>query len=166
MPAGIEEETPEGEKLRAELGARTEKALAEEYFSVGIQLGARYDGSPIISAEDGEIETSDPFTYVPTAWPGGRAPHRWLEDGTALFDHFGKGFTLLNLGETAIDTTSLQNSAAERGIPLTVFYKTNPEIRALYEADLVLIRPDQYVAWRGNSVPEDPQRLIDLVRGA
>ena len=36
----------------------------------------------------------------------------------------------------------------------------------MYEADLVLIRPDQYVAWRGNSVPEDPQRLIDLVRGA
>ena len=100
VPAGIEEETPEGEKLRAELGARTEKALAEEYFSVGIQLGARYDGSPIISAEDGEIETSDPFTYknVPTAWPGGRAPHRWLEDGTALFDHFGKGFTLPKSG--------------------------------------------------------------------
>lgn len=166
VPAGIEEETPEGEKLRAELGARTEKALAEEYFSVGIQLGARYDGSPIISAEDGEIETSDPFTYVPTAWPGGRAPHRWLEDGTALFDHFGKGFTLLNLGETAIDTTFLQNSAAKRGIPLTVFCETHPEIRALYEADLALIRPDQYVAWRGNSVPEDPQRLIDLVRGA
>ncbi|MGB0630841.1 MAG: FAD-dependent oxidoreductase [Alphaproteobacteria bacterium] len=165
VPPGIEDETPEGEKLRADLGARTEEALAEEYFSMGIQLGARYDGSPIISAEDGEIETSDPFTYVPTAWPGGRAPHRWLADGTALFDHFGKGFTLLRLGGTATDTSALEQAAAAKGVPLTVFDERDPETRALYEADLALIRPDQYVAWRGDTLPGDAASLIDLVRG-
>jgi hypothetical protein len=166
VPQGIEDETPEGEKLREDLGARTEEALAEEYFSMGIQLGARYDGSPIIHAEEGEIRTSDPFTYVPTAWPGGRAPHRWLSDGTALFDHFGKGFTLLRLGGTAADTTALEQAAAEKGVPLTIFDEPDPETRALYEADLALIRPDQYVAWRGQAVPDDPATLIDLVRGS
>jgi 2-polyprenyl-6-methoxyphenol hydroxylase-like FAD-dependent oxidoreductase len=166
VPQGIEDETPEGEKLREDLGARTEEALAEEYFSMGIQLGARYDGSPIIHAEEGEARTSDPFTYVPTAWPGGRAPHRWLSDGTALFDHFGKGFTLLRLGGTAADTTALEQAAAEKGVPLTIFDEPDPETRALYEADLALIRPDQYVAWRGQAVPDDPATLIDLVRGS
>lgn len=166
VPQGIEDETPEGEKLREDLGARTEEALAEEYFSMGIQLGARYDDSPIIHAEEGEIRTSDPFTYVPTAWPGGRAPHRWLSDGTALFDHFGKGFTLLRFGGMAADTTALEQAAAEKGVPLTIFDEPDPETRALYEADLALIRPDQYVAWRGQAVPDDPATLIDLVRGS
>ena len=45
VPAGIEDDTAEGEALRADLGTRTEKALAEEYYCIGIQLGARYDGS-------------------------------------------------------------------------------------------------------------------------
>ena len=165
VPADIEADTAEGETQRADLGARTEEALAEEYFSMGIQLGARYDGSPIVSAEDGEIEISDPFTYVPTAWPGGRAPHRWLSDGTALFDHFGKDFTLLRLGGSDEDTSAFTRSAADRGVPLTVFDEPDPETRALYEADLVLIRPDQYVAWRGDACPDDPGALIDLVRG-
>lgn len=166
VPAGIEDDTPEGEALRAELGTRTEKALAEEYYCIGIQLGARYDESPIISAEPGDIPVSDPFTYVPTAWPGGRAPHRWLADGSALFDHFGQGFTLLRLGGSEADTSGLERAAADQSVPLTVFSDTDPEIRALYEADLALIRPDQYVAWRGDAVPDDPAALIDLVRGA
>ena len=165
VPPGIEEETPEGEKLRAELGAATEEALAEEYFCIGIQLGARYDGSPVISAEDGEIPVSDPFTYIPTAWPGGRAPHRWLSDGSALFDHFGKGFTLLRLGGADTDIDALVQAAADRGVPLTVYDEPDAETRALFEADLALIRPDQYVAWRGDALPADAGALIDLVRG-
>ena len=166
VPSAIEADTPEGEQLRADLGVRIENVLAEEYYCMGIQLGARYDGSPVISAEDGDIPVSDPFTYIPTAWPGGRAPHRWLEDGTALFDHFGQEFTLLRLGGSMVDTSGLEKAAADKGVPLTVFSDADPETRALYEADLALIRPDQYVAWRGEVVPDNPAALIDLVRGA
>jgi hypothetical protein len=51
-------------------------------------------------------------------------------------------------------------------VPLTVARLENSEARELYAAPLVLVRPDQHVAWRGSAVPEDPTSLIDTVRGA
>ena len=165
VPPQIEDETPDGERLRAELGAATEEALAEEYFCMGIQLGARYDGSTIIAKEDGEIPVSDPFTYLPTSYPGGRAPHRWLSDGTALFDNFGKGFTLLRLGGSDIDVQPLLDAARATGVPVALFDEMDPETHRLYQCALALIRPDQYVAWRGDSLPGDPSALLNLVIG-
>lgn len=165
VPDNIEADGPDGDAARAALGAATEKALAEEYFCMGIQLGARYDGSPLISPEPGPLPENSPFEYEVTAYPGGRAPHRWLADGTALFDNFGKGFTLLRLGGSQAGIQPLIDAAAARGVPLSVFENAEPETRAAYEADLALIRPDQYVAWRGDVLPEDSAALIDRVTG-
>nr|WP_205877011.1 hypothetical protein [Mycobacterium gordonae] len=53
-----------------------------------------------------------------------------------------------------------------RHVPLTVVEVHDAHAHRLYERDLVLIRPDQHVAWRGNSAPSDPLRLIDTIRGA
>jgi 2-polyprenyl-6-methoxyphenol hydroxylase-like FAD-dependent oxidoreductase len=168
VPANIEDETPEGERVRAEFGRRTEEALAEEYFCMGIQLGARYDGSPLVSTagEPGPPPCSDPYEYVATSYPGGRAPHAWLADGSALFDHFGPGFTLLRLGGTDADVQAFVDAAAVRSVPANVYEVPDPAIRDLYEADLAIIRPDQYVAWRGDALPDDTGALVDLIRGA
>ena len=168
VPANIEEETPEGEKVRAEFGKRTEEVLAEEYFCMGIQLGARYDASPlvIIDGEDTPPPESDPYVYTATAYPGGRAPHSWLADGSALFDNFGPGFTLLRLGGSDADCQALLDAAAEKGVPFTVFEEVDPAVRDLYQADLAIIRPDQYVAWRGDVLPAETGPLVDLIRGA
>ena len=167
VPDNIEADGPEGEAARKALGAATEKALAEEYFCIGIQLGARYDASPLVcaDAESAPPPESSPFEYVATAYPGGRAPHRWLADDTALFDRFGKGFTLLRLGGSDAVIQPLIDAAAAKGVPLTVFEEPDPETRALYEADLALIRPDQYVAWRGDALPADAGALVDRVTG-
>ncbi len=165
VPENIETENPEGENIRAELGRRTEHALAEEYFCMGIQLGARYDGSPIIASEKGEIPVSDAFTYIPTSYPGGRAPHKWLSNGTALFDHFSKGFTLLRLGYSSADVQPLLDAAVARGVPIDLLDEPDPHVRELYEVDLALVRPDQYIAWRGNLLPDNPNDLVDLIIG-
>ena len=165
VPEGIEDDTPEGEKTRAEIGARISEVMKEEYFCIGIQLGARYDGSPLVSIEDSPAPESSPFDYIPTSHPGGRAPHRWLADGTALFDHFDKGFTLLRLGGSNIDCKPLLDAAKERGVPLVLYDEEDIATHDLYEADLVLIRPDQYVAWRGNTLPDNPMALIDQISG-
>ena len=167
VPANIEDETPEGDALRAEFGKRTEETLAEEYFCMGIQLGARYDSSPLvdIAAESAPPPESSPFDYVPTAYPGGRAPHAWLADGTALFDRFGKGFTVLRLAGDA-DIQPLRDAAAAKGVPFSDFDATGENLRDLYEADLAVIRPDQYVGWRGNALPTDAAALVDRLRGA
>ena len=167
VPPNIEDETPEGARVRAEFGKRTEEALAEEYFCMGIQLGGRYDASPLVSVdgEAGPPPVSDPYVYTATAYPGGRAPHVWLADGSALFDNFGPGFTLLRLGGDA-DGAEFVAAAAAVGVPLSVFDATEESLRDLYEADLAIIRPDQYVAWRGDALPDDVGALLDLIRGA
>ena len=84
--------------------------------------------------------------YVPSACPGGRPPHRWLEDGRSLYDAFGFDWTLLRLGRH--DGAALIRAAGALGLDLQVL--DLPQARDLYEANLALIRPDQIVAWRGD----------------
>ena len=50
-------------------------------------------------------------------------------------------------------------------MPLTVVRDTLADERAEYGARLVLVRPDQHVAWAGDQAPEDADRLIALVAG-
>ena len=165
VPLGIEEKTEKGDKIRKKFGMEIYEALKEEYFCMGIQLGARYDGSSLISTELTPPPVSSPFDYIPTSYPGGRAPHLWLKDGSAIFDHFGKYFTLLVLNGSKTSYTSLTEAAKKRGLPLTVFSNDSREVFDLYKAELVIIRPDQYVAWRGNKLSGDPMLLIDMLIG-
>ncbi|WP_040785865.1 aromatic-ring hydroxylase C-terminal domain-containing protein [Nocardia pneumoniae] len=60
----------------------------------------------------------------------------------------------------------LVDAAARRGVPLDVVDVRDDHARALYERDLVLVRPDQHVAWRGDSAPGEPLVVVDRIRGA
>jgi 2-polyprenyl-6-methoxyphenol hydroxylase-like FAD-dependent oxidoreductase len=162
----IEEATPAGDTARQEAGVYLNRHVREEFNIPGITFGARYDGSPII-ASDGTAPPADRANeYVPSAVPGGRAPHAWLGDGRSLYDTLGFEFSLLRLGPNAADATGVAKAAAARGMPLTIVDRPEPELRALYGASLVLIRPDQIVAWRGERVPEDVDKLLAVVTGA
>ena len=90
-------------------------------------------------------------SYQPTGCPGGRAPHLWLDDGRSLYDALGFEFTLLQLGATPIDAAPFRAAATAINMPLSVVAVASDEARELYGADLALIRPDQIVAWHGNS---------------
>jgi hypothetical protein len=37
--------------------------------------------------------------------------------------------------------------------------------RDIYDCDLILVRPDLHVAWRGNAAPEDPDRIAAIATG-
>jgi hypothetical protein len=50
-------------------------------------------------------------------------------------------------------------------VPLKTVDVDDSEARGLYERSLVLIRPDQHVAWRGDEAPVDPDALIARVTG-
>jgi len=147
----IEDETPEGESARAEAGRYLEAHGRAEFNIPGITFGGRYDGSPLIVSDGTAPPTDAANVYVPTACPGGRAPHLWLEEGRSLFDTFGFEWTLLRLGPRAPAVDAVIAAAGRHGLPLTVVDVTSEEARDLYDADLALIRPDQVVAWRGNS---------------
>ena len=161
------DESPAGEAARRAAGDFL-AGFGEEFASIGIQLGARYDGSPVI-AGGGAPPPDDPAVYVPSSVPGGRAPHVWLDsaDGAreSLFDRLAHGFSLLRLGEPAGDAAGLAAAAASRNIPFAEVPVPGAAARDLYGCDFALVRPDQHVAWRGNSLPEDPERLFDRVTG-
>ena len=164
IPPHIEEDNDQGAAERAAFAEEVEK-FREEFASLGIQLGARYDGSPIVVGDGTSPPPDDPKSYTPSATPGGRAPHYWIGGKKSLFDTFGPGFTLLRMGADAPPADAFEAAARERGIPFTTVEIAEPGIRGLYEAPLALIRPDQHVAWRGSAVPDDPGAILDVVTG-
>jgi 2-polyprenyl-6-methoxyphenol hydroxylase-like FAD-dependent oxidoreductase len=163
---GIADDTPAGAALRARLGERLQAANKKAWEPVGIHLGYRYDTSPIVISDGTPTPADDEMNYVPTARPGSRAPHVWLEDGRSTLDLFGRNFTLLDLGADPDAIQALRAAAADRNMPLEVIALTQPAVRAAYEKALVLVRPDGHVAWRGDALDRDASQLIDTVRGA
>ncbi|MBM3561469.1 MAG: hypothetical protein FJX53_16670, partial [Alphaproteobacteria bacterium] len=150
-PPELEDDSPAGVAARRRTGDHFNYHARFEFNIPGITFGGRYDGSPIL-APDGTSAPPDKINeYVPTACPGGRAPHLWLADGRSLYDAFGFEFTLLRLGAEPQDAEPFIGAARSLGVPLTVVDIATDEARDLYRADLALIRPDQIVAWRGNS---------------
>ena len=145
----IEDETPAGEAARARAGEYFANHGRREFNIPGITFGGRYDGSPAIMPDGTQPPPDRPNIYVPTACPGGRPPHVWLSDGRSLYDCLGFEWTLLCLARHP--GNEFVEAAKRRALPLTLVTLGSQEARDLYAADLVLIRPDQIVAWRGNS---------------
>jgi len=132
----------------------------------GIHLGAIYEDSSIIAADGTPRPTDDTYDYTPTTRPGSRAPHLWLRPDISILDLFGRNYVLLRFGGDAPDAAPLREAALSRGVPLDIHAIDNAEAARLYERKLVLVRPDGYVAWRGDAVPAQPLTLIDRIRGA
>jgi 2-polyprenyl-6-methoxyphenol hydroxylase-like FAD-dependent oxidoreductase len=159
----IEDATVDGERTRREAGEYLARHGKSEFNIPGITFGVRYDGSPVIS-DDGTAPPPDEANiYVASAKPGGRAPHVWLSDGKSLYDSFGFEWTLLRFS-SATKADGLVAAAAKAGIDLKVLDISADGARDIYGADLVLVRPDQIVAWRSNSAP-DPQDIFGRALG-
>ena len=163
-PAELEDDTAAGEAARNLTSKHLCKHVRAEFNIPGITFGGRYDGSPIIVPDETTPPPDGANAYVPTACPGGRAPHLWLTGGRSLYDAFGFEFTLLRLGKTPPTATAFVKSASLLGLPLSVVDIATDEARELYEADLALIRPDQIVAWRGNSA-DGAMRVLRRITG-
>ena len=164
IPEGLEDPTTAGAQERATLGAHL-SGFTEEFASLGIQLGMRYDDSPLIVGDGSKAPPDSPVDYVPSACPGGRAPHIWLGDGASLFDKCATWFTLFKFSATDADTAPLVAAAAARNVPLEIVEIPDAAAHELYERRLVLVRPDGHVAWRGDAIPGDVEALIRQVAG-
>ncbi|MDR0480820.1 MAG: FAD-dependent monooxygenase [Gallionellaceae bacterium] len=165
-PQKVCDNSPQGSRLRNELGTRLRDLTRVEWESMGLQIGHRYVNSPICVA-DGTLQPPDDFReYVPSTWPGARAPHAWLADGRSTLDLFGHGFVLVQFDDCRPGVAAaLESAFAQRKVPFQTVSLTNAAIRQLYERPLVLVRPDGHVAWRGENV-QDAFALVDTVRGA
>jgi len=161
IPADIEDDTPSGEAARQALGGYLNFHAYKEFSIPGVHLGTRYEDSPIVAAEAGSPPPDTANLYLPCGRPGHRAPHVWLDDGSSLFDRFGRGFTLLRLGASAADAPP-----PSAPMPLHSLALDDAQARELYGADYVLVRPDQHIAWRGNRLDAGFSAVLDLARGA
>jgi 2-polyprenyl-6-methoxyphenol hydroxylase-like FAD-dependent oxidoreductase len=163
----IRDDTPEGAETRANLTRVADIEQRKSNEMTGAEMSYRYDGSPLIASEPGEPPPIDFIEYHPTTWPGARLPHAWLADSSAMQDRIGNDltYTLLRLGRSQADLAGLVQAFAALGVPFRVLDIPDEEPRAIYGRDLLLIRPDMHVAWRGNAVPEDPRALAAKVTG-
>jgi hypothetical protein len=132
----------------------------------GIALGYRYEGSAIVCPDGSEPTPDTVSLYRPTSRPGSRAPHAWIKEGQSTVDLFGAGFVLLRLGADAPDGGAIERAFRERQMPIATVAIGDPDIARLYEKKLVLVRPDGHVAWRADTMHQDPLSLADRVRGA
>ncbi|MFK0100581.1 FAD-dependent monooxygenase [Streptomyces sp. NPDC091040] len=143
-----------GARARRAAGVRIQESKKAEFHSLGLVLGLRIAESPIV-----------PVAHSVRA--GARLPHLFLADGRSLYDLLGAGLTLLALTEDA-PVAAVEEAARLRGVPLTVVRLPEP-VAAGYAAKLgarlVLVRPDQVVAWLGDEAAEDAVALIDTVGG-
>lgn len=161
----IRENTPAGVATRENL---VRVACAEQPKSnemIGAELGYRYVDSPIVCDIPGGPEHRF-RDYEPSTWPGARLPHVWLADGAPMQDRIPyEGYTLLRLGRTNADTSALAESLRALGAPVAVLDVPDDAPRQVYGHDLLLLRPDLHVVWRGNQQPEDPGNVAAIVTG-
>jgi 2-polyprenyl-6-methoxyphenol hydroxylase-like FAD-dependent oxidoreductase len=138
----------------------------DEFHSLDLVLGTSYRTSPIVCSEPRANHGGEPFdgdNYQPSAAPGNRLPHTWLTSSRSLYDELGPSYSLV--GEMdAKGAPRIADAAHRFGIPLTPVPLPRGMADRLFEAPLVLVRPDQHVAWRGTDYP-DPEQLWKHVTG-
>jgi hypothetical protein len=148
--------------IQAALGQRMREAHTPQFCCGGLNFGYFYDRSPIIQYDG---ESAPPYTmdqFTPSTVPGCRTPHIWLVDGRSLYDAMGPDHCLLRF-DRSVDISGLEEAAAYRNLPLCVLDVDQVDD---YGQKLVLSRPDQHVAWRGDALPDNPLMLVDKIRGA
>ena len=160
----LDEDSENGKAERQMASEHLNRHARLEFNIPGVTFGGRYEKSPVIVHDGAVLPSDEPNKYVATASPGGRPPHVWFEDGQSLFDLFHSEWTLLALGSDAPSTDELERAAQSVKMDLRVVRIPQNALRDLYEAPLVLIRPDQIVAWRGAS-DKGAQQILSQVMG-
>jgi hypothetical protein len=161
----IRDATPEGQATRDNLARIADIEQRKTNEMIGAELAYRYQGSPIIWDEPGGPEHLF-REYHPTTWPGARLPHVWLGDGTPIQDRIPfEGYTLLRLGGTKADTAAIERAFRALGAPFAALDVPGDPARQVYGYDLILLRPDMHVVWRGNRPHEDPEHLAGVATG-
>lgn len=156
---GPQIDSPDGAELRHSLEQHYQRNNGEN-TDMGIEMGYRYVSAICIPDKSGVEPTWDPHTYIPTTWPGSRAPHLFLKDGTSILDHLGPEFTLVEFDEELRPPSGsdlIVEAAQALGLPLVhARFHGEDEAARIWEKPLVLVRPDGHVAWRDTMVGDRP----------
>ena len=136
-----------------------------QYCCAGLNFGYYYDKSPLIDYDGEQQPAYTMGSFQQSTVPGCRLPHAWLSDGKSLYDVLGTDYTLLKIN-TSVDTSALEHAATSAGLPLAVrTVDILGDNQRAYDFPLLIIRPDQHIAWRGKGAPPDAAGLIARLRG-
>ena len=123
-----------------------------------------YEGSAVVMGPpSGVCSAHGQHTYKARA--GHHLTPQPLSSGRNVFEELGSGFTLLAFGEQDEAARAFEEAARARNVPFKVVRDSYAQGRSAYEAQLTLVRPDQYVVWTGDRAPATPNQLIDRVVG-
>jgi 2-polyprenyl-6-methoxyphenol hydroxylase-like FAD-dependent oxidoreductase len=143
-------EGADGDSSRRWAASEISKIGNHENESLGIEFGYWYRNSPIVVRDaDDDLPSDDPVTYCPTTVPGARLPSVYLKDNKPLFDKLGAWFTIINFGDN--DASAFVEAASQFRLPLKVLDLDEPAVSSVYGEQMMLVRPDQHIAWRGSS---------------
>ncbi len=123
-----------------------------------------YAGSPVVYGQAGEVSGAH-GEHMFKARAGHHLSPQVLSSGKNVFEILDRGFNLLAFGADDIDVKHMVTAAESLSIPLNVIRDTINDERGQYEAKLVLVRPDQFVAWAGDAAPSDAKSLFARVSG-
>ncbi|MGY3452740.1 FAD-dependent oxidoreductase [Bradyrhizobium sp. USDA 4353] len=164
VPPEVEMDGPIGDAARSKVGQAAYDLNVQQYCCAGLNFGYYYDQSPAISYDG---ETPPPYGmghFTASTVPGARAPHVWLAEGRSLLDALGPAYTLVRF-DPSLDATAMVKTAADQGVPLALVDVDRAEAGYAFAENLLLLRPDSHIAWRGMSAPRDPGQLFQHLRG-
>jgi len=162
LPPLLEDPGPAGDTARASLGEVLHEANLAQFAPEGLNFGYFYDASPII-AYDGA--TAPPYTLgdiEPSTVPGCRMPH-FMVDGRPILDLLGTDYTLLRF-DTQVEIQPLLDAASQVDLPMALLDLVPVTEPSVFEHSLLMVRFDQHVVWRGDTIPTDPNRLVATLR--
>jgi 2-polyprenyl-6-methoxyphenol hydroxylase-like FAD-dependent oxidoreductase len=168
VPEEIEMAGPEGDAVRQRVGQAAYDLNVQQYCCGGLNFGYFYDRSPIIAYDGMEQPAYTMADFTPSTVPGCRAPFVSLSDGRPVFDALGPGYTLLRLDPDAVVAPFIHAMQAA-GVPMQLVDVVPGEGATLYDRQLVIVRTDQHVAWRGDRLPSGDDELgglMDILRGS
>lgn len=163
VPDHIEDDSMQAQQSRNSFGQMLYDLNVKQYCCAGLNFGYYYHQSPIIHYDHEQAPAYDMDQFVSSTVPGCRLPHFWLDDGRSLYDLLGAGYTLISF-DASLDLADFAALSHERGFPLQLLKIKNQDLTALgYKTKLILVRPDQHVAWRGNLLPQDLEEFLDIL---
>ncbi|MGE0349325.1 FAD-dependent oxidoreductase [Hydrogenophaga sp.] len=145
----LEADGAAGEALRAQAGEVLGAHVRREFNIPGVTFGERCDASPLVFSDPANVPPDQANEYVPSTQPGGRLPHRWLAGERSLYDLLGFEWTVLvPMGREPV-ARLLVDAGTTVGLDVKSLTLDPAEVGNLLDQGLLLVRPDQVIAWRG-----------------
>ena len=148
----------------AEIGLEPEylRDVAHRDISTTI-LGTKVASPVVLGPPDGR--SSAHGRHVFKARAGHHLAPQALSDRRLMKEELGRGFTLLAFDVADADVNAFEQAAAALGVPFKTVRDSYADGRLQYETRMILVRPDQFIAWCGDAAPADTAAVMRRVAG-